>query len=612
MNTKYIKVLKYIMDFSPTTLTEVSTFFSITERNLRYQIEKINEFLKDTDLKSKIFIKKGQIQIDQINYLKENLKGFEIDISTLDRKFLLALIILLNENCNLSKLAKSFNLTRNSLKNSLSEVKKLFFDFNLELKFNHNDGYYIVGKEEEIRKIQFEILYKYFFEENLTQENVVNLLNSYFSSDLKKQVNIFLKNLEISLNICLNDRNYKIIFLYLIIGIKRIENNNNFLQNINNEFFLKSTNEFLIFQKDFDIFQKNLKKNIPYFDKLKIFEIVLGCCSLLEEQDYLVDWISLELKIKRIIELSNKSFNIDFFKDQYLYKDLINHIKPMLYRTSNGFSIHNDELEEFKIQNNNFFSTIESILKQEFPFVKWSKNNEGVFIAIHFKVAFDRISQFFQNRKNILIVCNFGYGTGKLIGNQIVENFDVNLMKIVSLKELMTLDLNNIDYIITTLKLDDFKNISFKSSNIIQVKPILNNSNLELFNKLGIKFSKKQHDITKIIEIINKYSTVNDNINLKNELNLFLNKSFIDYNSKFYPIEKNNFFRIEKNAIKIKEAIIKATQPLIDNNFIDCLYLEQMLKIIKTNLDYIILENGIIIPDVSIRCWTYYFVSCKI
>lgn len=428
MNSKHLQVLQAIIEFDLVTLTEISLKFSITERTLRYQIEKINEFLESSNIISKIEIKKGKIEIVEKNILKKYLKDFEIEISNTDRKELLALIVLLNEKCNLSDLAKNFDLTRNSLKNSLLEVRKKFSNYNLELKYDNEKGYIILGEEEDIRRAQYEIISKTFFKESMFLEgNKSKLFSSYFDSKLRENVDEFIKNLEKTLKISLNDRNYKIIYLYLMIVIKRIENGENYLKKIDNENFLKSTLEFNHFQTVFKEFQKKLKISIPYFDKLKIFEITLGFSSIMEEKDYISNWISLELKVKKIIQRVGEELNMDFFKDIYLYSDLINHIRPMLYRVKNGFTISGDELGEFKVQNENLLIMVEKILIQEFQWIDWKKNEEGIFIAIHFKVAYNRISQLYKSRKNILIVCNFGYGTGKLIGNQIIEKFDVNL-----------------------------------------------------------------------------------------------------------------------------------------------------------------------------------------
>lgn len=601
MNSKHLQVLQAIVDNELATLTEISLKFSITERALRYQIEKINEFLESSKIISKLEIKKGKIEISEKNLIKKYLKNFQIEISNTDRKELLALIILLNEKCNLTNLAKQFDLTRNSLKNSLLEVRKIFSNYDLELEYNNELGYIILGEEEDIRRAQYEIISKTFFKESILLEgNKAKLFSDYFDLKLRENVNDFIKNLEKTLKISLNDRNYKIIYLYIMIVIKRIENGESYLKRIDNENFLKSTVEFINFQEVFKEFQKKLKINIPYFDKLKIFEITLGFSSIIEEKDYMNNWISLELKIKKIIQQVGKELNIDFFKDTYLYRDLINHIRPMLYRVKNGFTIMGDELEEFKVQNENFFKIVEKVLIQEFKWIDWSKNEEGIFIAIHFKVAYDRISQFYKTRKNILVVCNFGYGTGKLIGNQIIEKFDVNLMGIVSFKELELIELSTIDFIITTLNPDIFKNISLENSKIIKVKPILSTFNLSVLNELGLEFSKKQHDINEVMRIIKKYYPGEENFKLKNELNFLLNKSLVEYNEKKdEKIMEIEFFENEKDELTIEDAIKKSAQPLIDNDFIDCLYVNEMLKVLKTNLDYVVLENGTMIPHAS-------------
>ncbi|MGL5798269.1 MAG: BglG family transcription antiterminator, partial [Cetobacterium sp.] len=470
MNTKLIQVLQTIIELSPESLEKIASKFSVTERTLRYQIDKINEFFEDSDVEANLIIKKGVVNISEKNMIKDFLKSLDVDISKKDRKELLGLMILIGRDCNLTNLAKKLELTRNSLKNTLVDIKKEFNKFDLNLEFFFDKGYVLSGDEESIRRAQYEMISKAFFKENGVLEiDNYNLFSDYFNEELRIETKKFLKNLQKEMGVTLNDNNYKIMYLYIMIVIKRIEDSKNFLKKIGNEIFLKNTFEFKVFQEKFGEFQKKVKINIPYFDKLKIFEIILGCTAILEKQDYFEDWITLELKVKKIIKLIGKELKVDFFKDKYLYGDLINHIRPMLYRLKNGFSIKNSEIEEFKVQNYIFFKSIEKVVVREFSLDKDNVQDECIFIAIHFKVAKDRIEQLYKSRKNVLIVCNFGYGTGKLIGNQIIEKFDANIMGIISFKELENMNIDNIDYIITTLNKEPFEFISFPKERVIKV-----------------------------------------------------------------------------------------------------------------------------------------------
>ena len=94
-------------------------------------------------------------------------------------------------------------------------------------------------------------------------------------------------------------------------------------------------------------------------------------------------------------------------------------------------------------------------------------SDEIAFLGTHFKSAIDKN---FSLEKKVLIVCGFGYGTSKLLAQQLKNAYSVFVKDIIPIYKLEEYDLDEIDLIITTLHLDN----SF-SKPLVQVNTILSN-----------------------------------------------------------------------------------------------------------------------------------------
>lgn len=167
-------------------------------------------------------------------------------------------------------------------------------------------------------------------------------------------------------------------------------------------------------------------------------------------------WIEIDIIAKKIIKIFSENMGVDLSKDKVLLKGIINHLKPTIYRLKNKQILENSILKDFlKLYKPIFMGTKKSI-KPLKNFINLDiTEDEIAFLAIHFKAALDRANKLENRKNNILVVCSSGYGTSKLLSQQINENFSVNIVEVIPFYRLKDYSLDNVDLIIGTINMDE-------------------------------------------------------------------------------------------------------------------------------------------------------------
>lgn len=114
-----------------------------------------------------------------------------------------------------------------------------------------------------------------------------------------------------------------------------------FLEEIGNQNFLADTEEFRCISSFKDILEKEFEIEFCHNEILQITDYFLGSHTYNFEQSYYKNWIEIEILVKKFIAAFNKNIHTDLSKDKILFKEIINHIKPTLYRIKNRIKLEN-------------------------------------------------------------------------------------------------------------------------------------------------------------------------------------------------------------------------------------------------------------------------------
>lgn len=615
---KGIVLLQNIMENNgEKSIKDLSSELKIGERTVRYEIEKIEEYLNDNyNLKniSNIELTKGTVKLKDIQIVKKILKeNYNIKfLSSEEREIYILLQILFKRSINQGKLSEELDVSRNTLKLYLKNIKGLLDNYNLKLEISPKKGLILVGEEENIRlcTLNFFAILK-------------NSKNNLFKEIIENEISIEENGIIAFMNYCqklmnriVSDEAFEIIKKYLKIAIVMVKNGNS-MKKIKNENFLEETEEYKAVKKASALIESSYDIEFSKIEYLKITDFFLGSHTYNHRYSYYENWVEMEVLVKKLIQNFNKRIDVDISKDDILLDGLLNHLKPTIYRIQNGIQLENSiYLEVIESYPNLFKITKEVMNELERYIEKEFSDDEVAFITIHFKASMDRNRVVIKNKKKVLLVCGMGYGTSKLLAQQLKELFSIDIIDIIPKHMLTTsLNRNEVDIIVTTVDLE----LSNLLIPIIKVKPILSTENINVLKKNGFQKRNKKYLLSEFMNEIEKSCTINDKENMVESLKNILNSNLIDDIS---PKKITIFDMLNKKQISLGEmakdwedAVRKAGNLLLTSGCVEESYVEDMIQCIKNYGSYMVMGKNIAFPhaktDSNVNKTAFSIVTLK-
>ena len=563
MKERAKKILDFIIKNNNVTSQELQEKFNVSKRTIYYDILAINEQLG----------KSGNIKNVKHKFIFEgNLCDARKIISTEEDKFLdsdyrktfILNKILLGEKISIEKLTNEMLLSKNTVVQTITDVKKYLQTMGLRLEYKGK--YKIIGDEYVIRELFLIIVQENILEINSISEDVSSFdtkghikLTDYSLLNLTKFVEFLNKRI----------RDGKTLYSYKYL---------------------------------------NEAKKISYFSNCK----ELLCEEANEnEQAYICTYISslpslnsevkedvVEEYVDKLIDKFEVNTAIKLESKHEFKKNILRHLHSSYNRIRFKFPIRNPMLDETKYKHESLYKIIKSIIEneEEFPVFEGIREEEIGFIAAYFGGYLRGSRDNGLRRNKVLLVCPNGLMVSKSLEIQLYKYIPtIEIVGIVSIKQLKEVNVYY-DYIITTI---DIQNVN----NVIVVNPLLTSSDVQLLmNKLiSVKENEKYFNLELIIQAIRKNGVINNEEALKADLLNIIHK--IDEGEMYQPMLKELINAERVNIIKSvrdwKEAIKIASKPLLEDNSIEELYIENMIKSVEKYGPYIVLADRFALPHAS-------------
>ncbi len=563
MKERAKKILDFIIKNNNVTSQELQEKFNVSKRTIYYDILAINEQLG----------KSGNIKNVKHKFIFEgNLCDARKIISTEEDKFLdsdyrktfILNKILLGEKISIEKLTNEMLLSKNTVVQTITDVKKYLQTMGLRLEYKGK--YKIIGDEYVIRELFLIIV----------QENILEI------NSISEEVSSFDTKGHIKLT------DYSLLNL-----TKFVEFLNKRIRDGKTLYSYKYLNE---------------AKKISYFSNCK----ELLCEEANEnEQAYICTYISslpslnsevkedvVEEYVDKLIDKFEVNTAIKLESKHEFKKNILRHLHSSYNRIRFKFPIRNPMLDETKYKHESLYKIIKSIIEneEEFPVFEGIREEEIGFIAAYFGGYLRGSRDNGLRRNKVLLVCPNGLMVSKSLEIQLYKYIPtIEIVGIVSIKQLKEVNVYY-DYIITTI---DIQNVN----NVIVVNPLLTSSDVQLLmNKLiSVKENEKYFNLELIIQAIRKNGVINNEEALKADLLNIIHK--IDEGEMYQPMLKELINAERVNIIKSvrdwKEAIKIASKPLLEDNSIEELYIENMIKSVEKDGTYIVLADRFALPHAS-------------
>ena len=599
---RYFEIINLVINSNDEiTIKDISNLYNITERSIRYDIDELNVFFQEKNNKDIIEINNNRLKIlyseNEIEDIVENIKEKEYFLSENERVNILSYEIFLSKNeFILQYFTEKYNLSKTTVRYSLKELNKIISEYGLVIDMNNNRGYKIIGSEINIRKYIINILREYIKntkEKKIEYDPLKKIIQKFYKKSRIEESKSTINKILDYTGKTISDEAFETLQLFLFISVIRNKNGHEIEEDVENEIFLSKTMEFSKIREILEKIENIKEKDVHYF-----VDFFLGSYSYNLEYSYFLNWILIESLIDQFIKLLSDKLKVNLTEDKILRKELLNHIKPAIYRMKNKFKLTESILSEVKKQYMELFIKTKSSLKIISDFIDLSfDEDEAAFITVMIQRAIMRNnpSTLLKKDPNILIVCGLGYSSSRFLYENINNRFQVNIIDIIPFNQLENYNyLKKADIIISTL---DFK---LDGMDVITVNAVMNEKDILKLKNYGLPEKKSKIKLSELLSIIRK---VSDETELKKQLMRNFGENIYDDMGEKSETGKSFVELLSEKSIKLNVAannldeVIEITgQTMIDSGLVKEEYTDELKNQIIQYGKYILVGDKTILP----------------
>lgn len=590
------------------TLNELSEKYGVSIRTIRYDINNLNKFLKSNHVKPITISKTGKLILNlentSISKLLEKLDFDDYKLSQIERKILIAYILLMNKTpVKVSDLASILSVSRATINNDLEEVKADLRNYNLRIESYMNRGLKIFGNEEDKRRFilhfkDFNVVMlnsllqhidKIFFniKDNFSTYNreiIIKLINeqlSYFNLKLSDSEFSDLVDY-IELLICRNKRDFYVNNCYLEINRSDFAET---LYNLITQYF-----ELEKVPSEEDLFNK-IASNLTFI-------------KVNSENKYS---IQIQFYTRKFISRISDFLNINLRDDFEFYENLSNHLNSI--QNQENLNLESNKFIEEIIKNNPEIleAVRQNIDEYEYFIERKLTEIEIYYIVIHICAALER-----KSNKNInldvILICNAGIGTTKLIQERLKKHFNFNHIQVTSLNAPISNELNTI--ILSTINLEK------PEIDYIKITPLLNDEDLIKIGRKIETIHKKLPEIgdslvttapssSQLIKSINKIilNSEDDVYGKLDKVDRLLTHYFdipSSGNPRLIDLLTKDFIKLDINISNLYQAVREAGKPLLEKEIIGFDYINSCISVIENYGPYMFIGENFFLAHSNI------------
>ena len=604
LNNREIKMLDIFSSGEEVSIKKLKEKFDISERMVRYDIEKINFVLSIFNIKPIYRNKSGIFKLDsdsKINKIKDIVKEAEPVTIEKRRNLIKFLLITTVKKLNISNLMEKFDTSRITINSDLNRIKKEFEE--KEIKLSTKKGIILEGRISNLIKYRVEKISECLnYLKNTKNKTIYGIkIEEIFKENLGieevRTLSDFLKKILSKLNFSATDENYKTLLSYIILL-----QSENFHEEINNFIcvdggIIKEWDEYDTIKKE--VKNYGLNEIFKEQDMFIITDLVIKISSYNKDSQFYENWIDIDILVKNLIENINNRLNVDISKDRLLFEYLREHLNPFLYRVKNEYTLYDKFIQDLEFTKNNLFYLIKeslniltNILKKDIP------DKEIFLLTLHFQASIERVTNNNMKVKRIIIISTLGYGISQILVDNISSLFNVEIVAVTpyfKLKETL-LNNKNIDYIITTMDIED--KILYDIP-ILKVNPVFTIEDRKKMLDVGFVSNNKKVLISELIQIIEKEAKIHNKEKLIKKLEnkmkgKIINDVVDEEEEKDIITDESIIFNYDgKN---IEEAVEYTCNLLEKKGYISSSYTKSILDVLRNHTSYMIIHNGIILP----------------
>lgn len=433
------------------SLEDLKQNLHFSERKVRGLLSQIRQDEKSNGFKIVTVSKRGYfLQInnqEMFDTYMSNQKGdLQEYIGKKEYRISLILFLLLQNTgfISINQIAQVLDVSRRTIINDLSEVKKQLHTYEIELESRSHYGVRVIGKEKDIRQM----LSRISGDIAKTQEIPIEFFNFIEQLDFSKETEKFVSLLN-QYNILMTNNAIESILFHLKILVYRILQNNyineiRINRNMIDSTIYSITNEIISF------IEENHNIHVTSDEIDLVASQIFGKASsekIPEKQKN-----EMSASIESVLAKLDSDFETNFTNDELLKESLLLHLHPLLMRVTYGLTLSDSLIGSISVQHMNAFLVAIQFIDyhDELKGCKLSRDEIG-YLALHFATHIERENQRkLQRIKKIAFVADNMRSSTLFIKTKIQSCFPLANVIVIAQSNVDKHDLSDIELIITT------------------------------------------------------------------------------------------------------------------------------------------------------------------
>lgn len=341
LNRKELDILEELSREEKLTLGYLSEKYEVSERNIRYSIDNLNYYLTKFSFQE-IGIKKGELNWrSSRERLEEFIQSIDIDnyiFSKEERENYILIKYLFSENTTITEIEKYLKVSRPTIKKDIISLNEYLKEFELEF-VREECGITIKGKEKKLRHLKLLKLLEYLdIKDNkivflskiyLTEKEELEVIKKYVGKIDTTLFYNLLSKIEKALSVKFDKQFEKLIYIYLIPTVERIEKNFIIKKKDNSEFLKNLT--------DYKVIKNILKEIIPEELEFEFLHLTEYFISGYYSDDFSENISLVKEFVEKFSEIISQSLNFEFYNNLEYREEILKYLLPAVYRIKNNF-----------------------------------------------------------------------------------------------------------------------------------------------------------------------------------------------------------------------------------------------------------------------------------
>lgn len=341
LNKKELNILEELNKNEKLPLSYLAEKYKVGERNIRYSIDNLNYYLTKFSL-PKISLKKGELYwktaLSNLNNFIESVDIENYIFSKEERENYILINYLFSEKTKITDIERYLKISRPTIKKDILFLNEYLKEF--ELKFEREENnIFIVGKEKKLRHLKLLKLLEYIDIKDgeiqyldkiyLTEKEELKIIKKYLNNINTSNLYTIILKIEKELNVNFDSKFKKLMCIYLIPTIERIDKNF-IIQKKDNSEFLKQL-------ADYKIIKNILLEIIPENLNFEFFHLTEYFISGYYSHDFSENISLVEKFISEFCKEISSHLEFNFSDSQEYREEILKYLLPAVYRIKNNF-----------------------------------------------------------------------------------------------------------------------------------------------------------------------------------------------------------------------------------------------------------------------------------